>query len=150
MERFLVMLQLATEVAHPVDVGLSVAHIEGSWVVPLAKFLILSETVKNAVHGHLSLEFLVGCSDTLHYVLSVLLLLSVAIPGRLLNGSLILESATGRAIAQVTVAVVLEEVGLSVLAIEAVELDDCTLSFVFWLGLLRLVVFLFSSEGEIN
>ena len=60
------VLQLATEIAHPVDVELSCAHIEGSGVEPLAKGLSLSETVEDAVHRHLRLEFLIGGSDAFY------------------------------------------------------------------------------------
>ena len=95
VEGFLVVLQLATEVAHPVDVELSRAHIEGSGVEPLAKGLSLRKTVENAVHRHLCLEFLIGRSNTFHYVLYEVLCFRVPLPSCLLNSSLILESTTG-------------------------------------------------------
>lgn len=69
-------------------------HVEGPRVEALAERLTFDQAVKDTVHGHLSLELLIGSADASDQVLIELGRLTVAISCSLLNSSLILESTT--------------------------------------------------------
>ena len=132
VEGLLVVLELATEISHPVNVELSCSHVERPRVEPLAEALSFGQAVKDAVHGHLSFILLVSCSDTGHEILTKRSI-TVAVPCSLLKRSLILEGTAARAIAQVTVVVVRQEVCYGALALEAFEGNLGALSLAFWL-----------------
>ena len=71
----------------------------------------------------------------------------MAISCSLLNRSLILECATTRAVAQITIVVILQEVSLSVLALEAFEGDLGALFLVLLLlGLSLLTILLLGCQ----
>ena len=135
VECLLVMLQLAAKVSHPVDVELTCAHIERPWVKALAERLALDQSVEDAVHWHLCLEFLVRCSDASDQVLTQSSGFTITTSRRLLNRSLVLEGPTRRAIAKLAVPVILEEVCLAVLAFDTLIIDlGCPLPLL-WLSL---------------
>jgi len=66
VECLLVMLELSTQVTHPVNIEFASADVEGSRVVSFAKGLALSQAIKNAVHWHLGFELLISRPDTLN------------------------------------------------------------------------------------
>ena len=149
VECLLVMLKLATKVSHPVNVEFSRVYVEGPRIEALAERLTFDQAVKDAVHGHLCLELLISRADASDQVLIELGRLTVAISCRLLNSSLVLESTTGRAVAQIAVGIISEEVGLSILALKALIDDLGSLSLVLLL-LLCLAVLILCSHGQVD
>lgn len=131
-------------------------YIERPRIVALAKSLPLDKSVKDAIHGHFCFELLIGSSDSLDNVLAQRIL-TMAISGSLLNCILVLEGPTSRAVAQVAILIILQEVGLPVVALEALEGNYSALSFAILLQLLLLLLllssillllqFLFSRQG---
>ena len=94
VEGFRLMVELAAQRAHPVDVKLSVAHVKGLRVVELAEVLAFDESVEDAVHWDLSLEVLVRTSKALdNRVLLLLQICSIAHLLSKLGGGQILEAA---------------------------------------------------------
>ena len=93
VEGLRVVLELSTQITHPVDVEFAASDVEGSWLVPLAEGLALDELVNDAIHGDLSLESLIACPDTLHQIMAQTLLI-MTIAESLLNSSLILKGTT--------------------------------------------------------
>ncbi len=120
VECFCVMLKLATKTAHPVNVELSVGHVEGPWVEALAECLTLDEAVKDAVHWDFSLEFLIARSHAIDNLVSQGSSF-VAGSNGLLNGTVVLEGTAGRTGAKVGAHVVPEEEGCLVRALVALE-----------------------------
>ena len=141
MECFLVVLKLTAKISHPVDVELSRVHIVCPRIEPFSKSLALDQTVKDTVHGHFRLELLIRCADTGNKVLSKSCNLTVTTSCSLLDRSLILKSTACRAVAHITVEVVLEELGLSMLALQTLKFDLCTCRFPLGI-ILQLLCFL--------
>lgn len=56
MESLGLMFELSTQILHPLDVLLPELHVEGLWVVALAKELALLEAHHDLVHGDFSLK----------------------------------------------------------------------------------------------
>ena len=99
VEGFRLMVELAAQRAHPVDVKLSVAHVKGLWVVELAEVLAFDESVEDAVHWDFSLEVLVRTSQALdNCVLLLLQICSIAHLLSKLGGGQVLEAAADCAV----------------------------------------------------
>ena len=101
VESFWLMVKLAAERAHPVDVKLSVAHVKGVGVVEFAEVLPFDKPVQDAVHGDFGLELLAGAPQTLHHC--ILLFLQIRSVSHLLSelgGGQILEAPAGSAVAE--------------------------------------------------
>lgn len=94
MEGLSVVLQFTAQVAHPVDVDLSVARVESTRIVQLAEGLAFDKFVQDLVHRDLSLELLVARTHSVNAIMRDGGLV-VAIAQSLLNSSQVLEGTAG-------------------------------------------------------
>ena len=125
MEGFWLMVELAAQSAHPVDVELSVAHVKGLWVVKLAEVLTFNKSVEDAIHWYFCLEALVRAPKALNNrVLLFLKIGTVSLPLGKLGGGQVLEGTTYCAVTETGRACVLQEISLvTILTFRAAEVE---------------------------
>ena len=111
VESLLLVLKLTAKLVHAVDVEFTSSHVERSWIEALSKSLALIETLKDQIHGYLSFEGLISCSDSLYEILTQSIL-GITTSISLLNSSLILKGTTGRAVSIISLLFIPQKVGL--------------------------------------
>ena len=114
------VLELAAEVVHPLNIVFPVSDVESTRIEALTESLAFDEAVKDLIHRHLSLKLLVYSADTLYEVLSkCTIMVSTFISSQ--NCSLVLEGTTGRAVAEFRSFRVAEELSCAIIALVALE-----------------------------
>ena len=144
MESLWVVLELTTEVVHPLDVVFAVSDVESTRIEALTESLAFDEAVEDLIHGHLSLKLLVDSADTLYEVLSECTIMVSSLIGSQ-NCSLVLEGSTGRAVAEFRSFRVAEELSGAIIALVTLEGKRSTLA-----QLLSSRIFRLRGEGQVD
>lgn len=100
VEGFSLVSELSTQIAHPVNVMLTVFNVECIWVVSLAQRLPLFKSLQDLIHWHLGFEFLVRGTNALDDAKAVLVKFSghIALLGSQHSAGNIAEAAAHLAI----------------------------------------------------